>query len=93
MNTHFYCCFNHSLRTLDGNGLPVLNHFPEDLLYTEEEVIHLLSTVDPSKARGPDLISAKMLKATATSVAPAVSRLFNLSLTSETLSNEWKTAR
>ena len=38
---------------------------PEELLCTEEEVLHLLQTINISKASGPNRISGKMLKATA----------------------------
>ena len=50
-------------------------------------------SADPTKATGVDLLSAKMLKATATSIAPAVTSLFNLSLAQGLLPAEWKLAR
>ena len=53
---------------------------------------NLLSSVDPSKASGPDLISARMLKHTAASISRAITQLFNMSLTSGKLPCEWKTA-
>ena len=68
------------------------NEFPDDFLCSVEEVEHLLASVDPSKASGADLLSAKMLKATATSIAPAITSLFNLSLTQGQLPAEWKLA-
>ena len=45
-------------------------------------VEHLLLGLDVSKASGPDLVSACMLKNTATtcSIAPSIANLFNLSL-------------
>ena len=49
-------------------------------LCSVEEVEQLLASVDP-KASGADLLSAKILKATAISIAPAITSLFNLSLT------------
>ena len=55
-----------------------------------DEVEHLLSSVDPSKASGPDGISARMLKSTAAGIAPAVTALFNLSLIRGQLPNDWK---
>ena len=50
----------------------------------------LLSSVDASKANGPDEISAKMLKCTASCVAPSITQLFNLSLTTGKIPSEWK---
>ena len=41
---------------------------------------------------GPDLVSARMLKHTATSISPAVTRLFNMSLSLGRLPSEWKSA-
>jgi len=49
---------------------------PENLLCTKDEVMNLLQTIDVSKASGPDQISGRMLKATATSVATPVTKLF-----------------
>ena len=70
----------------------MINEFPDDFLCSVEEVEHLLASVDPSKASGADLLSAKMLMATATSIAPAITSLFNLSLTQGQLPAEWKLA-
>ena len=52
---------------------------PEEYLCTEE-VFDLLSSLDTIKSNGPDGISAKMLKFTATSITPSVTKPFNLSL-------------
>ena len=41
---------------------------PEEVLCTEDEVIHLLSFVDSTNVTGPDSLSAKMLKHTVTSI-------------------------
>ena len=53
----------------------------------------LLSSIDVSKASGPDGIGARMLKSTAASIAPAVTNLFNLSLRLGRVPSEWKSAR
>ena len=62
---------------------------PEDLLCTEEETFFLLSSLDSSKATGPDGISACMLKSTADSITPSVTKLLNLSLSSGHVPMEW----
>ena len=46
--------------------------------------------LDPTKATGRDGISAKMLKNTAYSIAPSLTKLFNLSLTTGILPLAWK---
>ena len=96
LNIHFTKCFNYSVPPLDPDLCHHFtcsaNEFPDDFLCSVEEVEHLLASVDPSKASGADLLSAKMLKATATSIAPAITSLFNLSLTQGQLPAEWKLA-
>ena len=53
----------------------------------------MLANLDSSKSIGADDISARMLKANACSIAPSLTKLFNLSLTTGTVPNEWKIAR
>jgi len=53
----------------------------------------LLLSVDRNKATDPDGISARMLKSTAASIAPAVTAIFNLSLIQGGLPMEWKVAQ
>ncbi len=62
----------------------------DDFLCTVEEVYGLLSSLDASKATGPDGISARMLKMSAEFIAPSVTTLFNLSLQSGHVPHEWK---
>ncbi len=58
---------------------------PNDLLCTESEVLEMLCTLDTSKASGPDGISRMMLKYTACSTGPILTKLFNLSIRTGTL--------
>ena len=94
LNTYFFECFNKSVPPLDEHH-PHLNpfYFPEELQCTEEDVFDLLAELDCSKSTGPDDISAKMLKGTATSITPSLTRLFNLSLTKGCFPDAWKLAR
>ena len=55
--------------------------------------IDLLASLDTTKSNGPDNISARMLKATASSITPSVAALFNLSLRSGRIPQEWKGSR
>ena len=54
--------------------------FLDDLTCTEEEVYHLLKTLNTSKSAGPDGISVRMLKETASAIAPSLTDLFNNSI-------------
>ena len=53
---------------------------------TVEEVTVLLKSLNISKASGPDGISARVLKATASEIAPSITALFNLSLKEDDVS-------
>ena len=72
--------------------IPILpsSEFPYDLLCSVTEVTHLLQALDTKKATGPDGIAAVMLKEVATQIAPSITRLFNLSLSTGCLPSEWK---
>ena len=54
-------------------------HLPE-MFCTVAEVEQFLHDLEVSKASGPDKISSRMLKMTATSIAPSITELFNLSI-------------
>ena len=63
---------------------------PEELYCSEQEVYELLTNLDNKKASGPDGISARMLKGTATSIAPVLTMLFNHSIQTGKLPSAWK---
>ena len=91
LNSFFATCFNTSHPPLSVDNLnDYSSECPDELLCTREEVEHLLLNLDESKASGPDGISATMLKHTATSIAPSVIALFNLSIQSGQVPTEWK---
>ena len=52
--------------------------------------MELLQTLDTSKASGPDDISTRMLKETASAIAPSLTTLFNYSVQNGVISDEWK---
>ena len=52
----------------------------------------MLNTLDTTKACGPDGITGKMLKMTASSVTPVLTKLFNLSIATGTVPTAWKTS-
>ena len=96
LNDYFTQCFNSAVPRLDES---VFEYYrldplccPDDLLCSEEEVIDLLLSLNTSKANGPDGISATMLKSTAHSIAPGLTKLFNKSISSGRMPLTWKTS-
>ena len=94
LNSYFSSCFNSShppplptSRVFHANQQMV-----EDLYCAVDEVEHALQCLVSSEASGPDKISAKMLTYTASSIAPSITNLFNCSLCSGRLPDEWKTS-
>ena len=95
LNNFFSSCFNHSIPPISpssGSERPNPIDFLPELLCTEDKVLELLRALDTSKANGPDNISAKMLKSTAVSIAPVLTKLLNLSITTGKLPSAWKTS-
>ena len=52
----------------------------------------LLENIDPGKSTGPDNIQAVLLKETASEISPILTHIFNQSLQSGVLPNDWKEA-
>ena len=65
---------------------------PDNLLCTEQETLALLLSIDVTKANGPDNVSGKMLKCTAHSIAPVITRIFNQSIMSGVFPQSWKSS-
>ena len=63
---------------------------PDDLLCHEDDVVEMLSSLDINKASEPDNIFARMLKVTAHSITPSVTKLFNICIRNGTLPCIWK---
>ena len=79
-------CINFSVLNLTDNDCP--GH----LLCNEDIVLDLLLSLDTSKASGPDGISAKMLKNTATSIYRSVTKIFNQSISTGQVPSGWKSS-
>ena len=92
LNNFFGSCFNSSISTLTAADIDLLhsNAPSDDLLCTPSQIEALITALDPQKASGPDGISVKMLKATATSIAPSIAKLFNISIDLATFPQSWK---
>jgi len=86
--------FNLSEPPLTPDDLPETDPSlcPSYLLCAEEEVLLMLGSLDVSKSNGPDGISARMLKSTSHSIAPAITKLFNMSIASGKLPKDWKSS-
>ena len=89
LNECFSACFNRDtpplLITDDDHHTVHSSSCSDELLCTAEEVIFLIMSLDTSKANGPDGISAQMLKGTAHSIAPSLTKLFNISISPRSL--------
>ena len=96
----FFGCFNRQYPPLGSACSPIgqssnldPQEFPEELLCSVDNIADMLAYLDPSKSTGADKISARMLKSCAYSIAPSLTKLFNLSLKTGIVPSEWKIAR
>ena len=87
----FAQCFNYSVENWSSKDYDFnFSSCPDEFYWSEEEVIDLLISLNPTKASGSDGILATMLKSTAYSIAPAITKLFNKSISMGKLPNAWK---
>ena len=63
-----------------------------DLTFSESTVLAALKALEVGKATGPDEIPAKLLKQTASVIAPSLCKIFNKSLQLGSLPSDWKLA-
>ena len=63
-----------------------------DLTFCEAKVSYVLRSLDSNKATGPDGIPARLLRETADVITPSLCKLFNLSVLSGIIPEEWKLA-
>ena len=82
INNFFLKCFNHDLPPLQVSQPLNLISCPEELLCSVEEIGELLYSLQPDKSIGFDGVSLRMLKSTACSIAPSLTKLFNHSIAS-----------
>ena len=62
------------------------------LNFNENKIYHILRTLNPSKAAGPDGIHGQILKHCASSLAQPLSILYNISFKTGQIPDEWKLA-
>ena len=63
-----------------------------NIIFTKEGVEKLLKNLDPTKASGPDNISTRILKETATEVAPCLAIILQHSYDTGQVPNDWRNA-
>ena len=61
-----------------------------NIYFSEIDVINVLKGLDVNKGSGPDDIPLKVLRECADALAPSLTTLFNLSMSTCTLPEEWK---
>ena len=93
LNDFFHSRFNRSFDPLSNPDPLDPSNCPSDLLCTENQITDLLLSLKTAKSTGPDSISATMLRSTAASIAPSLTKLFNLSIASGCFPTTWKCAR
>ena len=81
-------CAN-SMKVSSSHGPSPYPHIPE-LFVSELRVMKLLQNIDTSKAVGPDLLPARILKEAAVELTPILSALFQQSYDSGLLPADWK---
>ena len=93
LNTYFASCWNSMEEPLTEEAYQCADLSTyEDVTVSPEEVFVLINKLDVNKANGPDCISTFMLKATASSIASPLAKLFSLSLTTGKFPKMWKIA-
>ena len=63
-----------------------------NIVFSNLQVKKVLESLDPNKATGPDHISNRILKSTATSLAGPLANVFNISMQNQTFPDIWKLA-
>ena len=93
LNTYFAECWNKlvPLLTTTTKSHEYL-YCKDELLCFEEEVYHLLLSLDTSKATGPDGILVRMLKETTYSIVSSLTKLFYIVLRNRCFPECWKCA-
>ena len=86
-NQYFYSVFTPPSLSADYTNTTPLPSGINTIVFSEDEVY---SALDPNKATGIDTISPKILKHCASSLTRPLCHLFNLSLSTGAIPQEWK---
>ena len=91
LNDHYESVFtteSPTLPNLDTSDIPDMPNIIIDI----DGVTKLLQGVNPSKASGPDMLPTRVLKTAALVIAPFLSLIFQQSIDTGTIPNDWKHA-
>ena len=94
-NNYFTSVFSVPQEDKEDNGigkLPAAEPPFSDIVLHIGEVVAPKKSLEPNKATGPDEILARILKETASTIAPSLCKLFNRSLGEGCIPSEWKLA-
>ena len=89
-NQYFHSVFTTTSSTLPDMGSPAIESL-QSINISEADVYDALTSLDPNKALGIDGFGPKILKNCSESLFQPLCHLFNLSLASSVIPNEWKT--
>ena len=96
ISSNILCNFNRDIPPFSpadiGQHTVQFDSCPDELLCTTDEVFSLIKSLDSSKANGPDGVSSQMLKATAYSIVPSLTKLFNIFISQGCCLDCWKTS-
>ena len=94
LNNHFISVFTKEdlskVPNIEDAEVTIPNISP--IIFTQSGIQHLLSTLDASKARGPDRVSPYILKYCAEELSPVLQIIFTQSLTTGVLPPNWSSA-
>ena len=94
-NNYFTSVFSTCRPVKEESGLkqrPIIQPVINDIVLHVHEVEAVLKSLDPNKAAGSDEIPARIMKETATTIAPSLNTLFNRSLEEGYIPSDWKLA-
>ena len=97
LNTYFASIFtNEDTSTLKKakSDLPAQRTIVEvgDITFAKDEVFEALCSIDPDKSCGPDNVPGRLLKEAAPWIAEPLAHLFNLSMSTGSLPQDWTRA-
>ena len=91
---------NHQFQSVFTQETPLTpdHHHPQqypdipDLNFTTKGVEKLLQNLNPAKSTGPDNLAPRVLKELATTLAPALAKIYNVSYATGCVPDDWRHA-
>ena len=91
LNTQFASIFSND-DAITPTMTSTRNRSMPEITITTNGVKKLLEKINPHKASGPDMVSAKFLKEVVTDISPAPNLLFSASIVQNIIPTDWKEA-